>query len=83
VEVDHETFQILGDGQTAKPPEPTPGQAYDPWIHHLQWLFTLKECGCRFALNDLTPAEWDGLAILQAEVNLIDARQHSRNQNPS
>jgi hypothetical protein len=29
----------------------------------------MREVGCRFAISDLTPAEWQGLKLIAAERN--------------
>jgi len=45
------------------------------WIGHILWLDRLKECGCRFLLDDLTLDEWRGLEVLNDERNKYERKK--------
>ena len=38
-----------------------------PWTSHILWLDRLVQCGCRYALGDLSVHEWRGLELLHEE----------------
>lgn len=41
----------------------------DAWTTHILWLDSLVQAGCRYALDDLSVHEWEGLRILADERN--------------
>ena len=41
----------------------------DAWTDHIFRLWNMKEAGCHFLLNDLTPDEWRGLIAMRTELS--------------
>lgn len=46
-----------------------------PWINHLVYLDGLVQCGCKFTVDDLTKAEWDGLLLIHIVRREIEKEQ--------
>lgn len=55
-------------------------EAVMSWLRHIFWLYSLRQAGATFLLNELSLQEWEGLITLEGVRAEIEREQYEKQE---